>query len=203
MTKRIPTQARSRAKVGHIIRVAARIIVRDGYRDFTTNRLAREARVGVASIYEYFENKDQILLAVLELELSQTMAKLEGRIPEVLGLAPEQALRILFAFILNEVTLKAEYVRIISGHLHGTTDFPAIVKFLGQGELLIRLLLGTFSGRQDAQLGVDAYLVIHAFAGICIGIANGLPPGTSLNDLVDRLVAHSLPLIRARAGAAG
>jgi AcrR family transcriptional regulator len=177
------------------------MIMQGGYRNFTTNKLAKQAKIGVATIYEYFENKDQILVAVLEFELSETMAKLEARIPDVVGLPPEEALRILFTFILNEVTHKAEYVRIISGHLHGTSDFPAIVKFLGQGELLIRLLLGTFSGRRDSALDIDGYLVTHAFAGICVGIANGLPPGTSLNDLVERLVAHSLPLIRARAEA--
>lgn len=172
------------------------MIEREGWRPFTTNRLAHNAGVGVASIYEYFENKDQILVAVLEYELSETMAKLESRIPDVVGRPPEEALRILFAFILNEVTHKAEYVRIISGHLHGTSDFPAIVKFLGQGELLIRLLLGTFSGRRDAALDIDGYLVTHAFAGICIGIANGLPPGTTLDDLVERLIQHSLPLVQ-------
>jgi AcrR family transcriptional regulator len=174
------------------------MIERDGYRNFTTNKLARQAKIGVASIYEYFENKDQIFIAVLEYELSDTMAKLEAHIPEVLAYAPADAIRSVFTLILNEVVKKSEIMRAIAGHLHGASSFPPTVKFFGQSEMIIRLLLVTFNGRRDAKIDLDAYIVTHAIAGICIGVANGLPHGQTIEDIVERLVDHLVALVAMR-----
>lgn len=171
------------------------MIERDGYRSFTTNKLAKQAHVGVASIYEYFANKDQIFLAVLESELSNTMAKIEARIPDALRLPPEEGLRSLLTLFLGEVMNKSELMRAIAGHLHGASRLPAAVKTFGQGELLFRLLLATYGNRRDSELELDAYLITHSFAGMCIGVANGLPPGKSLDEIIDRLVHHFLSFL--------
>lgn len=201
MTRRIPIQARSREKVAHLIRVANRLIERDGYRAFTTNRLAKEAKVGVASIYEYFENKDQILLAVVERELANTMAKVEARVSEALRLPPVEGMRSLLTLLLTEVMQKSELVQAIAGHLHGASRFPAAVKTFGQGELLLRLLLSTYSGRRDTDVALDAFLVTNSIAGVCIGVADGLPPGKSLDDVVERLVRHFVSFLELRSDA--
>lgn len=177
------------------------MIERDGYQSFTTNKLAKRANVGVASIYEYFENKDQIFLAVVESELANTMAKIEARIPLALGLPPEEGLRELLTLFLHEVMHKSELMRAIAGHLHGASRFPAAVKTFGQGEMLFRLMLSTYSGRRGSDVELDAYLIANSFAGICIGVANGLPPGTSVDDVVDRLIRHFLSFLDLRVAA--
>ena len=56
-----PAQDRSRATVDVILDAAARILVRDGYEAFTTNRVAERAGVSVGSLYQYFPNKESLL----------------------------------------------------------------------------------------------------------------------------------------------
>lgn len=56
-----PVQSRSQATVDAILDGAARILVRDGYGAFTTNRVAAAAGVSVGSLYQYFPNKEALL----------------------------------------------------------------------------------------------------------------------------------------------
>lgn len=60
-----PAQARSRRTVDHLLEGAARVFRREGWQA-TTNRIAEVAGVGVGSLYEYFPNKESLLLALAE-----------------------------------------------------------------------------------------------------------------------------------------
>ena len=59
-----PNQERSRATVEALLQAAAYILVREGYAKLTTNRVAERAGVNIASLYQYFPNK-QALVAEL------------------------------------------------------------------------------------------------------------------------------------------
>ncbi|MCY1072984.1 TetR/AcrR family transcriptional regulator [Archangium lansingense] len=61
-----PSQARSKALVDALIQTTARILLRDGWQALTTNRIARAAGVSVGSLYQYFPDKEALLLALVE-----------------------------------------------------------------------------------------------------------------------------------------
>lgn len=181
-------QARSKATVDRIIRAATWILEKGGYHALTTNAVAARARVGVASVYEYFQDKDELLVAVLEREMSDLWLLLEERIPDLLRGDSEAALRELFLFAISEVTRRSNIVSVAASYVHGGTELPAGVKFLGQVEMLFRVLLRHFGRRRDVDTTLDAYLVTHAFVGICTGVAAGLPPGKNADDVVEWLM---------------
>lgn len=187
MTKRTPRQQRSKNTVDKIIRAAAQIIRRDGFGKFSTNTVAAKAGVGIASIYEYFEDKDAVLVAVLEHEMSELWDALEERAPRWLESDVETALRDLFSFAVREIRNRANIVGAAAGYVYGPSGLPSAARFLGQIEMLFRLLLGKFSRRPDRDPALDAYLVTHAFVGIGTGVASGLPPGKTEDDVVDWL----------------
>lgn len=54
-----------------ILDAAARVFERHGYARGTTNRIAQRAGVSVGSVYEYFPNKDAIVVALAERELDR------------------------------------------------------------------------------------------------------------------------------------
>jgi AcrR family transcriptional regulator len=59
-------QRRSRERVRRILDAAAEIIVEDGLAALSTRSVAERAGVPVASLYQYFGDKDEILLALVE-----------------------------------------------------------------------------------------------------------------------------------------
>jgi AcrR family transcriptional regulator len=59
--RKTPSQDRARATVEAILEAAAYILVRDGWEKFTTNSVAERAGVNIASLYQYFPNKESIV----------------------------------------------------------------------------------------------------------------------------------------------
>jgi AcrR family transcriptional regulator len=64
--RKSPGQARSKETVNVILEASARILESEGLRGFNTNSVAAKAGVSVGSLYQYFPNKDAILLALIE-----------------------------------------------------------------------------------------------------------------------------------------
>ena len=63
--RKIPRQARSQETVSVILEASARILESDGLRGFNTNAIATKAGVSIGSLYQYFPNKDTIVLALI------------------------------------------------------------------------------------------------------------------------------------------
>ncbi len=59
--KKQPRQGRAKATVEAILEAATHILVREGLDRFNTNHVADKAGISIASLYQYFEDKDAIL----------------------------------------------------------------------------------------------------------------------------------------------
>jgi len=75
--RKLPKQRRSQATVRAILEAAAQVFERHGYAAGTTNRIAARAGVSIGSLYQYFPNKDAILLALVHEHLAEGTAALE------------------------------------------------------------------------------------------------------------------------------
>jgi AcrR family transcriptional regulator len=64
--RKMPTQARSQARVASILKAAGALLGEVGYADLTTNLIAERAQIPVGSIYQFFESKDDIVAALVE-----------------------------------------------------------------------------------------------------------------------------------------
>lgn len=64
--RRAPMQARGQATFDRILDVTARLLEKSGTEALTTNLIARTARVNVATLYQYFPNKQAVLLALFK-----------------------------------------------------------------------------------------------------------------------------------------
>jgi len=71
-----------------ILEAAARVLVKDGYEAFTTNRVAERAGVSVGSLYQYFPNKGALLGELMR----RHMAELEHRFEAILADAADRPL---------------------------------------------------------------------------------------------------------------
>ncbi|MGE0623480.1 MAG: TetR/AcrR family transcriptional regulator [Pseudomonadales bacterium] len=65
-TRKTPSQARSRERVELILEATRELLREKGFPDITTNAIARQASIPVSSVYQYFPNKQAILVALYE-----------------------------------------------------------------------------------------------------------------------------------------
>lgn len=80
-----PVQKRSQVTVDAIVEAAARIFVREGYANATTNRIAELAGVSVGSLYEYFPNKASLLAALVTRQNENMTQVMRERLATVQG----------------------------------------------------------------------------------------------------------------------
>jgi AcrR family transcriptional regulator len=81
--RRAPRQERSRLTVEAILDAAARVFERHGYAAGTTNRIAERAGVSIGSLYQYYPNKDAVLVALVERHLDDGAARLGPVVAEL------------------------------------------------------------------------------------------------------------------------
>jgi AcrR family transcriptional regulator len=64
--RKTPRQARSKVTHDAILEAAAHIIAASGLSAFNTNAVAARAGVSIGSLYQYFPNKDALMVALIE-----------------------------------------------------------------------------------------------------------------------------------------
>ena len=72
--RRIPHQARAAETVAAILEGAAQVLEAGGLAAFTTNAVAERAGVSIGTLYQYFADKNALLRALAEREMSATLA---------------------------------------------------------------------------------------------------------------------------------
>ena len=75
--RRRPQQARANNTYETILAAAAHVLDERGEAAFTTNQVAERAGVSIGSLYQYFQDKQAILVALAEREEKQLMPKSE------------------------------------------------------------------------------------------------------------------------------
>ncbi len=71
-----PRQQRAAATWDAILEAAAQLFQRSGYAATTTNKVAERAGVSIGSLYQYFPNKDALLVALAERHLAEASQQL-------------------------------------------------------------------------------------------------------------------------------
>lgn len=112
----MPQQTRSRGRVERILEVAAELVVAGGVESINTRVIAAAAGIPVASLYQYFGDKEDILLALVR----QDVAEMDRQVADDLD-----ALEVLTVHAIVETTLRA-FVTVYHRH-------PALVVIFMRG----------------------------------------------------------------------
>jgi AcrR family transcriptional regulator len=88
--KRRPKQARSQEMVRRIVEAATTILTRDGVEALTTNHIANEAKISVASVYQFFPNKQAIIYAAYNTWLEALDSRVISVAESLIGKVPWQ-----------------------------------------------------------------------------------------------------------------
>ena len=157
--RRTPSQARSRKAVEAIVEASAQVLQRRGYQGATTNRIAERAGVSVGTLYQYFNNKDEIFSALIEREAASFLSAIEDSIagPEIENRA---AIRTLLeaAYASDQLVLGVRQVmRNLPSHAYSEQNMAIrramhtlVVRFLEQR--------GTIPLLDDLSLAADVFI---------------------------------------------
>ena len=75
--RRIPRQARAAETVAAILEAAAQILESGGLGAFTTNSVAARAGVSIGTLYQYFTDKNAVLLGLARRELDAALVQIK------------------------------------------------------------------------------------------------------------------------------
>jgi AcrR family transcriptional regulator len=72
-----PVQARSEATVSALFEASIQVLLAAGYRKLTTTRVAERAGVSVGTLYQYFPNRQALIICVIERYLEEIVSSVE------------------------------------------------------------------------------------------------------------------------------
>jgi len=153
---RAPQQDRSRQTVEAILESAIQILEADGLDGFKVAALAERSGYGVGTLYQYFENIDAVMLALVELENERQRQTLLAEFSDRAARGTPQTTRDLVALVVGafgqrraahkaiiEWVLSRRDVRTIEGRNTFLGQMLASVSVRSQGLKLDRLLNAT------------------------------------------------------------
>ena len=73
--RKTPVQARSKSTVSALFEASIQVLLARGYRNFTTTRVAERAGVSVGTLYQYYPNKQALIVAVTAQHLDAVVAR--------------------------------------------------------------------------------------------------------------------------------
>ena len=113
-----PTQERAQFTVDAILEATTYILVRSGWRGLTTNSIAERAGVNIASLYQYFPNKEAIVAELRHRHVSQLQScESNGEKPKTL----RQALRNSVETMIRQRQVNPELHRVFEEELPRST----------------------------------------------------------------------------------
>lgn len=165
-----PKQARARATVEAIVEATAHVLVEDGFERLSTNRVAKRAGVSIGSLYQYFPDKQALVLAVAEKHGDTMLSVLRASLASVADMPVEQAVTSYIRLFIEAHMLEPE--------LHHAIHFEA----------------RSITGGRIRQSGLAAQQIVETFLAARLDDTQINDPAAAAHVLVCAVesVAHSL-----------
>jgi AcrR family transcriptional regulator len=161
--RRVPQQSRSRVRVERILDTAAAQVVAHGVEALGTRSIADAAGVPVASLYQYFADKDDILLALVERDLQAMNELVHGRVAGLTRLSISSLVEATMGAFIESYRRRPAFIMI---WLRGRTN-PAIRDYCMEHNR--RLALGLFDQGKALGLFTEEADPCHAEIAIEVG----------------------------------
>ena len=183
-----PLASRRGVIEAHLLEVAAKRFASTGYRQTTLEEIARHAGVAKASMYRYFENKQELLVKIF-LKVASSLARdLQPLLASPLPIAEK-----LRRAVQNLVRMMGENVALFTVFYSEEADLPPRLRaevlevrrsFAADLESILQEGVAQGVFRE-----VDAKLVVYAIMGMCGWLHKWYGPGeTRLEDVATAFV---------------
>ncbi|MEM1433434.1 MAG: TetR/AcrR family transcriptional regulator [Pseudomonadota bacterium] len=189
--RRKPKQVRSGETYMVIVEAAAHVLLKHGYAKATTNRIAARAGVSIGSLYQYFDSKDAVFVAIMENYIEQ-LANAVQRMP-----LPESASFVKKLELIAAAGIRArpEGPRLM--FLLSHTSSSQYRDILDQGKndvaaFLAQLVIKQTQTVDKEKLDLRLQIAMDAVEGLMFNAASKLPVETFARELAS-LIGPYLP----------
>ena len=195
--RKAPRQQRSQQTVDRIVEAAARVFNEAGYLGTTTNEIAAEAGVSIGSLYQYFPNKDALLIEIARRHISGSLAAFDELMN---SLGPKAPLGQLIGYVIDLLVDQHEHDRLhllIAHHAPRTAEIEEELERAQQHMVAVadRLLREQMPERGDRPQ--TAQLLVAFLHAAIHDVILRHPPGARRDAAVDSTKAAAIAIIRA------
>jgi AcrR family transcriptional regulator len=178
--RKTPQQARSTATVEAICTATIQVLLADGPARLNTTRVAVRAGVSVGTMYQYYPNKQALLMAILEQKLDKVEAAMLAAIETLAGRDLRTIAHGLADGWLKAKTTDIEASRAIYGIAAGFDIEARMAEGAGRLRQGIGRLLATAPDARFADIDATAFMTLALLAGSTRAV---LEHGASDHDL--------------------
>jgi AcrR family transcriptional regulator len=192
-----PQQARSRQTWESILDSAETLLVEEGYDALTTNRIAEEADISVGSVYQYFPNKEAILLTIMDRFAERQYEILVDGLDELADANLETAVQGIVSNMLAAKRDRPELNRVLFEQLPPVGQHDLHHEWNSRATELIR---NTLAARDEKfapnDLDTAAFILVNGVHGIVQGTVASRPELLDDERLHDETVSLVLGYLR-------
>lgn len=134
-------QRRSRATVDALVEATARILVKEGFDKASTNHIAETAGVSIGSLYQYYPNKEALVVAVLERHHEALMRIVRATLADITSLPLHQGVRLLVAAAIEAHGVEPALHRVLSEQIPRLGRLAALDAYNREAHALTRRYL--------------------------------------------------------------
>lgn len=112
--RKTASQERSRFTVDALLQATARILVKEGYEQASTNRIAHAAGVSIGSLYQYFPNKEAIVIAIIDRHMQEVIELLRESLARVATQPLDMAVREMVTAMVDAHRIDPKLHRVLA-----------------------------------------------------------------------------------------
>lgn len=165
--RKAPSQRRSRELVDVLVRATARVLVRDGYEGCNTNRVAEVAGVSIGSVYQYFPNKEALVIAVMERHQAKIREAVAAHFASLGDASLDTAVHTLVRAMLDAHRIEPRLHQVL---MEQVPRIGALKKLRAQHAAYQPMVIAWLEAHRDqlgvTDAGVSSFLLIAAVEGV-------------------------------------
>lgn len=189
VTRRKPLQERSQQKIELILEAATRILDREGLSALTTNRIAEVAGISIGTLYQYFSQKNDILVMLGQREMQTVTNRVVALLSNPDRDPGEDPARMLIQAVFGAFGGRSRVHRVLleNALMQGSG------KLLDTPPNLIANLLTSWgvpgrSGKSVRFSPAQAFVITQAFVGVTRATVSGHAPNIPKAEIEEALL---------------
>jgi AcrR family transcriptional regulator len=180
-----PTQERSRQTVATILEACAQLLVKESFYEITTDKVAKEAGVSIGSLYQFFGNKESVVLALIKKIHDEDKITISDRIKSLNTLPADQRVRGVIETTLEVMTSKPELRNKLQSIQNYLIDAHYMTELNSYYVHLLKQALPQIPGRDMDKV---SYLLVNVCFGvistICLEKPNFIQDKALVNEIM-------------------